>query len=99
MNSQVDAYRELKQKNPPVKVAAGEGCNTFHQAAHMMKHGQLDFLQIDVGRIGGVTVADKLCKMAATTKSCHYVNHTYKSHIQLAASLHVLAGLIYELNQ
>jgi L-alanine-DL-glutamate epimerase-like enolase superfamily enzyme len=76
-----------------VKIAGGEGCNSYHQAVHMIKHGKLDFIQIDVGRIGGITPADKLCKLAASSKSCHYVNHTYKSHIQLAASLHVFAGV------
>lgn len=58
----------------------------------MLVNGKLDFLQIDVGRVGGLTVAHKLCKLALKHK-VQYVNHTYKSHIQLAASLHVFAGV------
>jgi len=56
-----------------------------------MTNAGLDFVQIDVGRIGGITeakrVADKAHKLGI-----QYVNHTFKSHLSVAASIHVFAG-------
>jgi L-alanine-DL-glutamate epimerase-like enolase superfamily enzyme len=57
-----------------------------------MLNGGIDFVQIDVGRTGGITICDRICKRAQEL-GIQYVNHTFKSHLQLAASLHVFAGV------
>ncbi|MDP3062805.1 MAG: mandelate racemase/muconate lactonizing enzyme family protein [Chloroflexota bacterium] len=88
----VDEYAALKAKKPPVAIAAGEGCNTFRAAEDFIAHGRVDFVQIDVGRIGGITVTDRVCRLARE-RGVTFVNHTFKSHLQLAASLHVLGGV------
>ncbi|MBI4305145.1 MAG: mandelate racemase/muconate lactonizing enzyme family protein [Chloroflexi bacterium] len=88
----VDAYRRLKDRRPPVRLAAGEGCDFFRSAEDLMTNGGVDFVQIDVGRIGGITVADQVCRRAREL-GLTYVNHTFKSHLQLAASIHVHAGI------
>lgn len=91
-SEEVDAYRRLKDRKPPVAVAAGEGADFYRSADDLMVNGGLDFVQIDVGRTGGITVCDQICRRAQEL-SIQYVNHTFKSHLQLAASLHVFAGV------
>ena len=56
-----------------------------------MTNGGLDYVQIDVGRIGGITEAKRVADRAKTL-GIKYVNHTFKSHLSIAASIHVFAG-------
>ena len=88
----VEEYGRLKDRNPPVAIAGGEGCSTYRAAEDFILHGRPDYVQIDVGRIGGITVADRVCRLAQQ-QDVVYVNHTFKSHLHLAASLHVFAGI------
>ena len=92
LSDEVDAYRRLTDRNPPVPIAAGEGADLYRSADDLMVNGGIDFVQIDVGRTGGITVCDRICKRALEL-GVTYVNHTFKSHLQLAASLHVFAGV------
>jgi L-alanine-DL-glutamate epimerase-like enolase superfamily enzyme len=57
----------------------------------MMTNAGLDFVQIDVGRIGGITEAKRVADRAHEL-GIQYVNHTFKSHLLVAASIHVFAG-------
>ena len=86
----VDAYARLAARQPAVAIAAGEGCGTFRAAVDLIDNGGVDFIQIDAGRIGGITVAYRVRRLAES-RGIHYVNHTFKSHVSLAASLHVFA--------
>ncbi|NQW16930.1 MAG: mandelate racemase/muconate lactonizing enzyme family protein [Chloroflexi bacterium] len=92
LSEEVDAYKRLTDRKPPVKIAAGEGADFYRSADDLMLNGGIDFIQIDVGRTGGITVSDRICKRAQEL-GIQYVNHTFKSHLQLAASLHVFAGV------
>jgi len=92
LSDEVDAYKRLTDRKPPVPIAAGEGADFFRSADDLMLNGGIDFVQIDVGRTGGITVCDRICKRAQEL-DIQYVNHTFKSHLQLAASLHVFAGV------
>ena len=80
----------LSKQNPPVPIAAGEGAGTYHMAEDLILHGGIQFVQIDVGRIGGITDAFRV-RQLAEQRGVQYVNHTFKSHLSLAASLHVFA--------
>ncbi len=91
-NLALDAYSSLAQSQPRVSLAAGEGCNNFVQAAAMMNHAGLGFIQIDTGRIGGITPAKRVADVAGA-KGITYVNHTFTSHLALSASLQPYAGL------
>ena len=91
-NMALDAYSLLAKSEPHIPLAAGEGCNNFVQAAAMMNHALLNFVQIDTGRIGGITVAKRVADMAMA-KGITYVNHTFTSHLALSASLQPYAGL------
>ncbi|MBN1685839.1 MAG: mandelate racemase/muconate lactonizing enzyme family protein [Spirochaetales bacterium] len=88
----VEQYARLKELGSPVAIAGGEGCNTYRAAEDFIRHGRPDFVQIDVGRIGGITTTDEVCRLARR-EGVIFVNHTFKSHLQLAASLHVLGGV------
>ena len=50
------------------------------------------FVQIDAGRIGGITIAKDVAD-AAVAKGITYVNHTFTSNLALSASIQPFAGL------
>jgi len=85
-------YNALSQESQPVGLAGGEGCHNFHMAKNMIDWAGLKYVQIDAGRIGGITVAKDVADYAAT-KSVTYVNHTFTSNLALSASLQPFAGL------
>ncbi len=91
-NMALDAYSQLAKSEPHVPLAAGEGCNNFVQAAAMISHAGLQFVQIDTGRVGGITAAKRVADLAAK-KGVTYVNHTFTSHLALSASLQPYVGL------
>lgn len=91
-NMALDAYGSLSQHQPMVPLAAGEGCNNYMQGAAMLNHAGLKFIQIDTGRVGGITPASRLA-VRAVQQGVTYVNHTFTSHLALSASLQPFAGL------
>ena len=58
----------------------------------MIQHGGVGFIQIDCGRIGGISVAKEAVD-DAVAHGVTYVNHTFTSHLALSASLQPFAGL------
>ena len=86
------AYRELAPQLAPVRLAGGEGCHTVHGALDMLEHASLGFIQIDAGRIGGISAA-RTVAAAADAAGVTFVNHTFTSHLALSASLQPYAGL------
>ena len=86
----VDAYKALTRRNPSVRIAAGEGSNTYRMAEDIIIHGGIEFVQIDAGRIGGIMPSFEV-RQLAEQHGIQYVNHTFKSHLSLAAALHVFA--------
>lgn len=91
-NLALQPYKTLSQQKPSVPLAGGEGCNNYRQAAAMIEFAGLEFIQIDAGRIGGISVAKRVADLAATRK-IRYVNHTFTSHLALSASLQSYAGM------
>ena len=92
---EVNAYKQLgdriKANNINIGIAGGEGADFYRSADDMMTNGGLDYVQIDVGRIGGITEAKRVADRAKSL-GIQYVNHTFKSHLSIAASIHVFAG-------
>lgn len=88
----VEAYARLRARRPAVPIAAGEGCGRRRDAEDLIQNGGLDFVQIDAGRIGGITAAHDVRRLAEA-RGLVYVNHTFKSHLSLAAALHVFAAV------
>lgn len=85
-------YHALSEESGAVGMAGGEGCHNFHMAKHMVDYAGLKYVQIDAGRIGGITVAKDVADYAAA-KGVLYVNHTFTSNLALSASLQPYAGL------
>jgi L-alanine-DL-glutamate epimerase-like enolase superfamily enzyme len=92
INLSLDTYKRLSASIPVVALAGGEGCNNFAQAQSMIQYAGLKFIQIDAGRIGGISVAKKVADLAQHT-NITYVNHTFTSHLALSASLQSYAGI------
>lgn len=93
---EVTAYKTLsdrvKADGHSIGIAGGEGADFYRAADDMLTNAGLDFAQIDVGRIGGITPADRVCRRSQEL-GIQYLNHTFKSHLTVAASIHVFAGV------
>ena len=50
-------YAALAAQAGDVKMAGGEGSHNFHMAQHMIDYAGLGYVQIDAGRIGGMSVS------------------------------------------
>ena len=88
----LDAYKALASRCHTVKLAGGEGSHTYYMAQHMIDHAGIGYVQIDAGRIGGITVAKRVVDYAHA-KGVTFVNHTFTSHLALSASLQPFAGM------
>lgn len=85
-------YHALSVDSGAVGLAGGEGCHNFHMAKHMIDHAGLKYVQIDAGRIGGITISKDVADYASA-RGVTYVNHTFTSNLALSASLQPFAGL------
>src|SRR5215217_483383 len=87
----LDAYHALAEQSGKVRIAGGEGSHNEDMARHMIDHGGVGFIQIDAGRIGGISPAKRVADYALQ-RGVTYVNHTFTSHLALSASLQPYAG-------
>ncbi len=92
INGALNAYNELSRSLPKIPLAGGEGCHNYVSAAAMIGHAGLNFIQIDTGRIGGITAAKRVADLASAN-NITYVNHTFTSSLALSASLQPYAGI------
>jgi L-alanine-DL-glutamate epimerase-like enolase superfamily enzyme len=83
----LDGYARLT-KESPIPIAAGEWQATAYEFRELVEHGCLHVLQPDVGRVGGLTQAIKVCDLAAQTGRS-VVPHAWKTGITLAATAHL----------
>jgi L-alanine-DL-glutamate epimerase-like enolase superfamily enzyme len=90
--SALQAYGTLAQRCNTVKLAGGEGAHNVHMAKHLIDYGGVGFIQIDCGRIGGIGPSKQVADYAVA-KGVTFVNHTFTSHLALAASMQPFAGL------
>ncbi|MFO0864902.1 MAG: mandelate racemase/muconate lactonizing enzyme family protein [Gemmataceae bacterium] len=91
----LESYKQLSRESGSVKLAGGEGCHNYHMARHMIDYAGIGYVQIDAGRIGGISVAKKVANYAHA-RGVTYVNHTFTSHLALSASLQPFAGLEHD---
>ena len=83
----LQGYAQLHHQ-APMPIAAGEWQNTRHEFADLMDIGLVDVAQPDVGRVGGLTEAMRVCQMAAE-RNRKIVPHCWKTGIGISASLHL----------
>ena len=88
----LDAYHALSLQSGSVALAGGEGAHTPAQAKHLINYGGIRYIQIDAGRIGGITSAYEVAQYAKA-RGVTYVNHTFTTPLALSASLQPYAGL------
>ena len=87
------AYAALAAKEGGAGLlAGGEGAHDPDMAFNLMDFGKLGFVQIDTGRIGGISSAKKVAEYAEKCGIC-YVNHTFTTPLALSASIQPFAGL------
>jgi L-alanine-DL-glutamate epimerase-like enolase superfamily enzyme len=86
------AYAALRNRVSTVKTAGGEAAHNRHMAEHLIDFGEVGYIQIDCGRIGGLWPARQVANYA-DQRGVIYVNHTFTSNLALSASLQPYAGL------
>src|SRR5215470_15826167 len=87
----VDGYRRLCASNPPMRIAAGEEICDVGEFQRLMDIG-IDVAQVDVTRVGGLARSKRIGWDSAERHRLA-VNHSYKTGINIAASLHFVAAL------
>jgi L-alanine-DL-glutamate epimerase-like enolase superfamily enzyme len=86
----ITGYRELTAASP-IPIATGEAESRLEDFERLVVEGGLDWIQPDPGRCGLSTMVD-----AGRMANRHHrkvVNHSFKSGVTIAASLHALAAL------
>lgn len=84
-------YARLSAQSP-VRIAAGEEICDVKEFQQMMDIGGIDVVQVDVTRVGGLARSKRI---GWDTHERHRlcVNHSYKTGVNIAASLHFVAAL------
>lgn len=85
----LEGYARLHHE-APMAVAAGEWQTTRFEFRDLMDVGLIDIAQPDVGRVGGLTEARRVCDMAAE-RGRRIIPHCWKTGIGIAASAHLAA--------
>ncbi len=87
------AYHELgRRMRQPLRTAGGEGTHEPFMARNLIDFGGVGYIQIDAGRIGGISSAYDIARYAESA-GITYVNHTFTTPLALSASLQPFAGL------
>ena len=86
----LEGYAFLHDRSP-IPIAAGEWQNTRFEFLDLADRGLVDILQPDVGRVGGLTEALRVCRIAAD-RGRTVVPHCWKTGLGIAAAAHLAAA-------
>ena len=86
-----EGYGKLSARSQ-TRIAAGEGESGTIALSRLIREGGLDVVQPDIARCGGLTVGMKVAQVAKES-GCMVANHSFKSAISIAASMHFLAAI------
>jgi L-alanine-DL-glutamate epimerase-like enolase superfamily enzyme len=86
----LDGYARVATEQP-IPIAAGEWLATRFEFLDLMDRGKVKVAQPDVGRVGGLTEAKRVCDLAAARKLT-VVPHLWKTGISIAAAAHLAAA-------
>jgi L-alanine-DL-glutamate epimerase-like enolase superfamily enzyme len=81
------AYADLCERSP-VKIASGEWLSSRYEFADLMDRGRVHVAQPDIGRVGGLTEARRVCDMASD-RGVTIVPHAWKTGVTIAAVSHL----------
>jgi L-alanine-DL-glutamate epimerase-like enolase superfamily enzyme len=80
----LDGYADLRRRSP-VRIAQGEWLSTRHEFSQLLERGCVDVAQPDIGRVGGLTEAMRVMRMAAE-RDVLVVPHAWKTGISVAVA-------------
>jgi len=80
-------YARLSREQP-IPIAAGEWLATRFEFLDLMDHGKVKVAQPDIGRVGGLTEARRVCDLAGQ-RGVAIVPHAWKTAVSIAASTHL----------
>jgi len=80
----LDGYAELTRRSP-VRIAQGEWLTTRHEFALLLERGCVNVVQPDIGRVGGLTEARRVARMAAE-HDLVVVPHAWKTGISISVA-------------
>jgi L-alanine-DL-glutamate epimerase-like enolase superfamily enzyme len=83
----IDGYAELARTSP-IPIAAGEWLATRHEFRELIDARAVNILQPDVGRVGGLTEAMRVSRIADAS-GLRIIPHAWKTGITLAATAHL----------
>lgn len=87
----LQGYARLSAQSP-IRIAAGEEICDIKEFQQMMDVGSIDVVQVDVTRVGGLARSKRIgWDSSERHRLC--VNHSYKTGVNIAASLHFVAAL------
>jgi L-alanine-DL-glutamate epimerase-like enolase superfamily enzyme len=87
----LQGYARLGARSP-IRIAAGEEVCDVREFQQLMDVGGIDVVQVDVTRVGGL-LRSKRIGWDAVERHRLCVNHSYKTGVNIAASLHFVAAL------
>jgi L-alanine-DL-glutamate epimerase-like enolase superfamily enzyme len=80
----LDGYAELRARSP-VRIAQGEWLTTRFEFEELLSRECVDVAQPDIGRVGGLTEARRVARMAAE-RDLLVVPHAWKTGISVAVA-------------
>jgi L-alanine-DL-glutamate epimerase-like enolase superfamily enzyme len=83
----LEGYRRLADEQS-IPIAAGEWLTTRFEHLDLMDRGGVRIVQPDIGRVGGLTEAKRVCQLAAD-RGLSIVPHLWKTGISVAAAAHL----------
>jgi L-alanine-DL-glutamate epimerase-like enolase superfamily enzyme len=83
----LDGYAELAHL-VDIPIAAGEWLSTRFEFEDLLDRGQVAIAQPDIGRVGGLTEARRVCQFAQS-RGRRVVPHGWKTGISVAAAAHL----------
>jgi L-alanine-DL-glutamate epimerase-like enolase superfamily enzyme len=86
----LEGYARLATEQP-IPIAAGEWLTTRFEFRHLIEQGKIRVVQPDVGRVGGLTEARRVCQLAQQ-QGLTVVPHLWKTNISMAAAVHLAAA-------
>ena len=86
----LDGYRRLTEEQP-IRIAAGEWLTTRFEHLDLMDRAGVQVIQPDIGRVGGLTEAKRVCQLA-DDRGLTIVPHLWKTGISVAAAAHLAAA-------
>lgn len=85
----LDGYARLRREQS-IPIAAGEWLATRFEFLDLMDRGLVKVAQPDVGRVGGLTEAMRVCRLAGE-RGITIVPHAWKTPISISAAAHLAA--------